>query len=355
MSKTTSESVEFKNELINLRNSGKAIFGYSYWHIMELIRNGDDIARENRIQRAKTVDEICGRNCFPYPSDRECGFHFPNNGIWMPRIATQTLSAENILKSIKESLLEKEGISRKNRRSLSNTKNLKTLFSESKSKESIFSELQDNLPISDEITKNQFIERFLAGSISPRALNKELQRWITDPVYFFDFWYVFSNKNNHLEEMVEGPFTKLKLAIDELIIKKKQHNEAVSKYKKAYREFKKTHFASGRKNTPDLNGKVSKHQGINQFEFSEYDFNKHLKGINYINCYIKALIDEKIIPNDSDFGDLMHLYQHDQVDLIRIDKRMHNIFSECKYIATNKLVKRRTDLLAKITEAHSNK
>lgn len=355
LSKSTFEMESLKLELLRLREIGKAEFGYSYWHVMELIRDGPEEARENRRQRAEILKLFCGKNCFPYPTDYIDGYRYPNNGFWMPRIVEKTLTSRNLENAMREMVLEKKDLSRNLRRKLGKSSNLKRLILESGAISEGLDSLQTALPLSPEILENRYIERFLEGRISARSLDHELQKWVKDPLYFFGFWYKFSGKENHLENMAKKPYDNMKSAIDELMERSDTLKRATEEAKKAHRAYQKTYYKSDgtiRNSIPHPKEFSVENPCL---EFEEINFEEKFKGIGYINCYMRSLISGEAKLQKSDIGDLMHIYQHQDTDILRLDRKMSRIFSSCQYIDSKKIVSRLTDLPNRIHELFAEK
>lgn len=320
--------------------------GYSYWIVTELIQDASDEFRETRIQRAKTIKELCGENAFPYPTDYADGERYPNKGIWMPKSAVQEFSAEKLEAILRENILKSDRINRNFRRKLANRSFFRRFVKESANEIKITREDFDGLPVTEEFLKGNFLVKFISGAISQNKMDIELTKWIADPELFFDFWYSYSGKENPLKTMVEKPYSRLTEDFEKM---KQEYKDSTLKYKEIKSEIK-----SKEKNIKDMGITINLRKGIEKIpmpkiEFN-FDFSKYLLGINYLNTYMEKLFFGAFEMKKSDIIDLMHIYQIHDVDLLRCDKKMYSIFKDSKYINSEKLIGNRDDIVSRITD-----
>ncbi len=315
---------------------------------MELIRDGPENARENRERRASVLNELCGNNCYPYPTDYVAGYRYPNKGYWMPRAVERVLTGRELLKLMREKIADERRLNRSTRRRLSKPANLKQFLSESGALSGGAEFWYEELPVAPDIIENRYIQRYLEGQITEHEMDAALQRWIRDPVYFFGLWYKFAGKKNHLEEMVEQPFIEFSHRLEiffDLIEKRKR---LLGMAKRAQREYARKYYRSDPRIRHTLPHPKSSGKEVKECKFKSVDFDEKFNGMNYLNCFLDTIFKRGASLEKSDFGDLMHFYHHNQVDLIRLDVRMARIFKGCPHIDTNKIVPRLRELVGRI-------
>src|ERR1700683_5005544 len=81
-----SPAAQTRDALKQFVQTRKIEIGLSYHVVFELLQKAAPEHRADRLERARLLTELCGRNVLPYPSDLGQGFRFSNDGLWVPRI-----------------------------------------------------------------------------------------------------------------------------------------------------------------------------------------------------------------------------------------------------------------------------
>jgi hypothetical protein len=70
-----------RDALRQMARSGRIEIGLSYHVVFELLQKAEPKFREDRLERARLLTELCGRNAFPYPTDLGQGQRFSTEGF----------------------------------------------------------------------------------------------------------------------------------------------------------------------------------------------------------------------------------------------------------------------------------
>jgi predicted nucleic acid-binding protein len=66
------DQARVRDRLLELARSGRIEIGLSHHVVFELLQKAEPQFREDRLERARLLKELCGQNAFPYPTDLGC-------------------------------------------------------------------------------------------------------------------------------------------------------------------------------------------------------------------------------------------------------------------------------------------
>jgi hypothetical protein len=347
-----------KEFLIEGTQSGELKIGYSYPIIFELIRNADELHKDDRLRKARLVKLLCGNNAHPYPTDLKAGYRFPNNGTWTPINALNALTPQWLKSNFREGLLKKaekiEGLTRQQRRKLKSTRGSMDIFSAL----SIGPLTKDDfpgVPVPEIILKERMIERYVTGRINAQSVISALKRWTTDPENLFELWYEYSNLENPIEKFVTSQFDllverieilresyrKIQLSNNELIRLNRQIRKIVVK-----NSLSSDWFQSNPKPITD-------EQLFSEFENLSDQYFGPGRG-DIFKLYFLSMIKSTNSPKGSDLVDLLHLLYLRDVDLFRCDRGMAHHMRSQHFTLGHRIVPSLLDLPERVRELRSS-
>ena len=181
----------------------------SYHIIFELLQKAAPEHREDRLARARLLKEFCGQNAFPYGRDLGLGHRFPNNGIWMPRVALEECEVERLVSELLKLVARDPFFTREQRRRLSKRDAFTAYV---RSEPTILNLLPGEkwpLPFGREFAKSGDLRRYILGKISREDANKSLRMHLIDPVMFYEMWFENYGHDSPLKENGDVVSSKL--------------------------------------------------------------------------------------------------------------------------------------------------
>lgn len=336
-------------QLIDYRDRGHILIGYSWVIMLEFITRPTDDFREERVRRGRLVKSICGRNAFPALMDLQRGARFPNAGIWITgrdrKFMTAKWAWRRIEKQYLETLAEQKGLNRAQRKRLRKPSVMRQLLRENTSTWGFKREDFEGFPISTEFLESGVLPRFIKGRCSDAEFEERINRWFSDPEEYSRIVYDYGDKPNLLDEFFGSTLNKMEDAMRQM----QQANREMDNFRAKMRELRATLIAAGtdKREAKRLTSlKTSK-------AFDPSDVVQKLENVigegraGHIGHYMKKASRKDYSLNRSDFMDILQMCYVPDCDLFRCDKAMADLFRDYEPFV-GKLVSKFKDLPAHI-------
>lgn len=337
--------------LIQQRDQGKIVIGFSFATILELITRPNSENRSERVRRGELIKDICGPNSFPYPTDLAKGATFPNGGRWMFPKDSNVISARSFRKEMHTALQAEvanaEGLNRALRRALSRKSSMQDLIRRSGSTWGRKRSDYGKMPVSDEMIQSRIMERFMKGQCSDAEFEARLGAWLSDPAEYSRIIYDYADKPNIIEEFFGKPTSQIEDAVAKVqgvIADVKRHNDEILKARQNLRDLGMDN-RTARNLTKQVELPEADFQGIT--EKLEAVFGKGRAG-HFVHYMRHAMVPDYRFKR-SDVMDLIQMCYAYDCDLYRCDKAMGNMFRDFEPFE-GKLVSRFGDLPDRVEE-----
>ena len=315
-------------ELLEHRERGEIVIGFSFFTIFEFITKPDAANRRERVRRGQLVKEICGPNAFPYPTAIPKGASFPNDGMWMFTAGEKVMSAQRFRKMMHAVYLEElgktKGLRRSQRRRLGSKASMLEFFHKAGSTWGRNRADWGDFPVSDELLQSRIIERFMKGECSGREFEKRINAWLSDPTEYSRIVYDYADQPNLLEKYFGKPIgdiEQLVMTLQDAASSIQQLNDRVLKI---------------RTNLVEAGMQRSEaRQRTKQFSILELDlktFGAKLEAVlgkgrwEHFGHYTARVTKPGYAFKRSDVMDLFQMCYTYDCDLFRCDKNMANTF-----------------------------
>lgn len=345
-------SQEVLDQLIEFRDRGEIVIGFSFATIMEVITKPNDEYREERVRRGQLIKDVCGPNAFPYLTDLAKGAAFPNDGHWMLSGSERAFSAKKFKRDMHKALLEQvakaKGLNRQQRRSLGRKASMVDLIRKTGSTWGRKRSDYGDFPVSDELVESRILERFMKGQCTDREFETRMNAWFSDPAEFSRIAYDYADKPNMIDELfgdAADRFEHLVETIREAQLSFQKLNEAKLNSRQILLKagMGKTEARRLTKQValqkPDLD---TSHKKL------EEAFGKERVG--HFDHYLAHLMRPGYSFKRSDIMDIMQMCYAYDCDLFRCDKDMANTFRDYDPFK-GKLVSRFSELPSRIVAA----
>lgn len=315
-------------ELLEHRDRGEVVIGFSFVTILEFITKPDAANRRERVRRGQLVKEICGPNAFPYPTAIPKGASFPNDGMWMFTAGEKVMSAQRFRKMMHAVYLEElgkiKGLRRSQRRRLGRKASMLEYFRKAGSTWGRNRADWGDFPVSDELLQSRIVERFMKGECSGREFEKRINAWLSDPTEYSRIVYDYADQPNLLEKYFGKPIgdiERLVMTLQDAASSIQQLNDRVLKI---------------RTNLVEAGMQRSEaRQRTKQFSIPELDpktFGAKLEAVlgkgrwEHFGHYMARVTKPGYVFKRSDVMDLFQMCYTYDCDLFRCDKNMANTF-----------------------------
>ncbi len=194
------EQARVREQLKDLVRNGQIAIGLSYHVVFELLQDAAPHYRDDRLARARLLQELCGPNAFPYPSDLGQGYRFSTDGLWVPRIDLEDTEIERVLEATLAGLRRHPALPRAQRRLLVRRKRLVAWVRDDPAG---FARLAGEcwpLLFARSCAEAGDLGRYLLGSLSRDEANRKLWIHFTDPVLVYQTWFELYGKDNPIAE-----------------------------------------------------------------------------------------------------------------------------------------------------------
>ncbi|MBR9653552.1 hypothetical protein [Thalassovita aquimarina] len=337
------------SELLEYRDNGAIVIGFSIATIVEFITKPDITNRSERVRRGQLIKNICGANAFPNFSDLAKGASFPNDGKWILKKDQKIISAKQFRRQMHEILIEElaktEGLNRAQRRQLGRKSSMHELVRKKGStwgrKRSDYGEL----PVSDEIVESRILERFMKGLCSDSEFEKRMNAWLSDPAEYSRIVYDYADHPNVIDKYFGKSIDDIENAVQSM-------QNLVSATQKLNAEMLSTRSVLIDAGIDKSKArKLTKQRSLPEFDPDKVDAKlEELLGkgrSRHFQHYLARVMKPGYTFKRSDMMDLMQMCYAYDCDLFRCDKSMANTFSNFEPFK-GKLVGRFTELPKRI-------
>lgn len=335
-------------ELIELRDEGRAVYGFSFATILEFITRPGPLFREERGRRGALIKEICQSNAFPPIWELKNGGRFPNGGQWMGQSGHKPINAKRFRviarKTFRKEALGLTSVNRKTRRKFAGLK-MEAFLAQPGMKVGSKREHYPGLPVSREVLESDLLRRFLSGKCSDEEFETAMTQWMVDPEEYSRIIYDYADNPNAMDKFFGpsiGEFEREISSVKQVLNDIKSLNERRLKLRQSLRDAgvaaKAAAAVTKQVRIPDVDiiairEKLSSSLGAGRVE--------------HITHYFRAFLEGQHSPKASDMFDLFQFCYTYDCDLFRCDKAMGNLFSEFEPF-DGKLVTRFADLPSRI-------
>jgi len=333
------------DQLIDYRDQGHIVIGYSWVIMLEFITRPTDNFREERVRRGRLVKSICGRNAFPPLHDLKSGARFPNAGMWITGRNEKMMSAKWVWRQIEKHYLkaldEQSDLNRAQRQRLKKPSVMRQLLRENTSTWGYKREDFEGFPVSDEFLESGVLPRLIKGRCSDAEFEERINRWFSDPEEYSRIVYDYGDKPNLLDEFFSSTLDGMEDAIRQM----QEANREMENLRAKIRAFRPTLIDAGidkreaRRLTSPKIGKA----------FDPSDVVQKLENIlgegraDHIGHYMKKASRKDYGLKRSDFMDILQMCYVPDCDLLRCDKAMADLFRDYEPFE-GKLVSKFTEL-----------
>tara|TARA_B100000686_G_scaffold315138_2_gene361786 strand:+ start:398 stop:1540 length:1143 start_codon:yes stop_codon:yes gene_type:complete len=340
-------------EYLQKRIASKQIkIGFSYAIIAEFLQDYEEAYREDRLQRAKLIKELCGKNCYRYIDKLNSGNAFSENGDWTPDFG-EVLSLDKIKNDVIEEIIKSlPHLSSGQQKALKNKRGLKRLI---KSNREIFLTGKEfgnsEIPLSEKFIKENMLIRFIIGELPRRVVQEEFLSFITDTELFLIAWFEYGKKGRLLYDLMHTPQENLRTAMTFLA-------SAISAAKRLNKNIKSVERSIYKSDMPQISktdldnikSKKIKVPIIDKSWIKEAMNSKDTKDYfpdifwEVVACYVNRSLSRLDHLKDSDIIDIFHAIYIPYCDLWRGDKDFCSTLSSGNVTGKDKIVSKLSDL-----------
>jgi hypothetical protein len=204
-----------RDKLKELAQSGRIEIGLSYHVVFELLQKAEPRFRRDRLERARLLTELCGRNAFPYPTD--LGQHgFSTEGLWVPRVDLEDVDIERAVGYLTQAMAVHPEVTRHERRVFSKQKYFTRWVAENPERFTLFAQKLWPFKFGTTLVESGDLSRYILGEITRSDANRKLWFYITDPVTVYEIWFEQYGGNSPIADRRDQISTKLVLMAQEL-------------------------------------------------------------------------------------------------------------------------------------------
>jgi hypothetical protein len=195
-----SAPARIRDALKTMVSRGQIEIGLSYHVVFELLQKAAPEFREDRLERARLLTELCERNAFPYPTELGQGSQFSREGLWVPRTDLDGIEVEHIVAHLTRSMADHSKLNRHERRVLSKRKCLpRWVGSNAESFERLAEDFWP-LRFAKSFVKDGDLVRYISGDLTREEANRKLQFYITDPASVYEIWFEQYGRDDPIAE-----------------------------------------------------------------------------------------------------------------------------------------------------------
>lgn len=354
----TKEQQEIYDFLIHNCATKKIEIGFSYCIVSEFLQDFNQQHKEDRLERARFIKTLCGKNCFKFITRLNTELAFSREGDWTP-VIQPILNLDLLNKAfMKEIEITLPTITRNQRNALKNKRTFKRYVQENRN---FFEENMDarklGIPVSKKFSDENMLVKYILGEILQSEAEREFLEIITDLELFIMAWFEYGQKRNFLFENIRQPGEKIKDAIEilcKLIFSKKQLKKEIRNFEKNIRNANlQDDFMPQIKK---LKSDIKNFPSIDKAWLKSLIKNKNERRLfpdiywDIMICYMKYCSINPSKMKDSDIVDIQHAVYIPYCDLWRGDKDFSNILQQGHISEKEKIVSRLSDLPQKIEQ-----
>lgn len=322
--------------LLDYADRGTATFHFSLWSIYEFLQPSDGKYRADRRSRASFISKICRGHALPYYAD-DIADRKTYPGIWIPIETVEKVKLDFEV-MLNEKLFEKLK-NRDQRRRLKNASFRKNAFNQYFVGNAFERSSQVQLGLSNKLVSLAPFSRRFRGEIGDHDLTMALLEMMSDPQYFYEYW----DSGNSIENPFRVSILKLADSLRLTINVMRTNYLNIIKLKKSTADGRRRFYDKLRASSlPDSLKRIAAEKFPKPMEvLSIEEMTSEILNtpkLAYLVTYFSKTIADNFNLDTGDFGDLMHLFHTKDVDLMRCDKKMFNIFKNSPYLDNTRLV-----------------
>lgn len=192
-----------RDELREMSQAGRIEIGLSYHVVFELLQRASPEYREDRLERARLLTDLCGQNAFPYPSDLGQGFQFSKDGLWVPRIDLEEIEIEYIVQCLMHVMTVHPDSNRYARKVHSKRKYLNAWVRDNPQRARRLYAEHWPLLFARAFAESGELEQYILSEMTGNDANRKLRFHITDPVSVYTTWFELYGRDNPIAERRE--------------------------------------------------------------------------------------------------------------------------------------------------------
>ncbi len=205
-----------RDELKEMARSGRIEIGLSYHVFFELMRKAEPEHREDRLERARLLTELCGRNAFPYPTDLGQGPAFSTEGLWLPRIDLEEIEIERVVENMMQAMARRSEVTRHELRVLLKRKYFTRWASDNPARFMRLAQEVWPLKFAAAFVESGELTRYVSGEITRSDANRKLQFDITDPLTAYQIWFERYGRDDPIADRRNNIANKFVVMLQEL-------------------------------------------------------------------------------------------------------------------------------------------
>lgn len=192
-----------RDELKEFSQSGRIEIGLSYHVVFELLQKASPEHREDRLERARLLTELCGQNAFPYPSDLGQGFEFSKDSLWVPRVDLEEIEIEQIIRCLMHVMNSHPDSNRHMRKVHSKREYFDAWVRDNSLRARRLYAEHWPLLFARAFAEGGELEQYILGEMNRSDANDKLRFHITDPVSVYTTWFELYGRDNPIVERRE--------------------------------------------------------------------------------------------------------------------------------------------------------
>lgn len=316
--------------------------GMSYFNVFELLQDHAPEFKQNRLERAELLRELCEANAFPYISDLRTWAGFCKGAIWLPAEVAAILDIKTVGDSALANIKKNPTLNRAARRRLSNVKRLAEFLREHPNYLANL-DAQD-WPFPKECLEPHFLRRYLLGELSRTQANAILLSLVCNPVSLLEMWFCHYKEANPLTKFAHETAATLRESINKLRLAMTEADKQTKKLRSLLRESHKLPNPSMQKAMRDVLHRPLEFDPQNpgpDFFFDKIPLLRErlpeAQG-RLLSAALIALVLRDREFQDSDLVDVMHLAYLPLCDLWRGDKAFCDALKRAKVAGHERIV-----------------
>lgn len=347
---------DFQGFISNLVDRGCVEIPMSAPILSEVLQPAREEYFEDRLTRARLLNELSKGACLPYIGDLWNGLNLDGKRGWMPVDSLSEFNFTRFIDGMRDEIRKNENLSRADRRRLSSPKVFREEVLRNPRLLSGFDDPGKEVPFLREFIDGNYWRKFLKGEISIKEADEALQRWFVDYEAVFRLFHKYEGERGVIQEMFRSSEKKLFDSISLFQSSLLQARQAENELKVLKSDLRKSLKSMGfdwrfvREISADLKSNYissyptsDKVIGKNRNEFERVGV------YEIVSAYIGASINGRSALN-SDLRDILHSFYLSSVDLWRGDRSFSNVLISKKVPGWEKIRPSINDLYEDLLE-----
>lgn len=328
---------DVKEYLLKMSKEKKIVVAYSYVVVWELLQKYEASYREDRLNRAGFVHDLCEYNTFRFFDRLVSEPPLSKNGEWYPNFKNRPLVRE-----LKEALKKEIGkyVNRQQRRSFKHDRAFQHFIKENPHLADLSKAHEWGIPLPQSLIDSDVFYKYVTGEISEICAEAKFMIIMNDLRVFIDLWYDYMGKDNLLSPTIKKASVALQDAVYEFMKAYEKLSDLQRRGKILERTLRDIDMVEEAKKLRTQRVDLSKYEDIRnviKFNHSIWEaLPRHVPDI--IVGYVQQRIKDggKIKP--SDVGDVFHSVYLPFCDLWRADKYFSDTLKRTQSVYKDKIV-----------------